>query len=193
MFFACTITQVGKYDNWLCRPEIWCFSSWFMVNQSIVPFVVKWLEILRIVGMLCCGMKWNENVLMFFVFCHHGVVQGMDYVSPICLGKVILVFKSHRVGQGKWYSKAHMLGGDPPERLVWPLCPTWKTGVVPGKSCPREIYVDQSLRWPNGSGHHRVWPPSGYDSCGGWRSGRGLGTRERWAGSHPWKPSNSCL
>ena len=73
--------------------------------------------------MLCCGMKWNENVLMFFVFCHHGVVQGMDYVSPICLGKVILVFKSHRFGQGNWYSKAHMLGEDPPERLVWPLCP----------------------------------------------------------------------
>ena len=70
------------------------------------------------------AMLWNENVLMFFVFCHHGVVQGMDYVSPICLGKIILVFKSHRVGQGKWYSKAHMLGGDPPERPVWPLCPT---------------------------------------------------------------------
>ena len=80
------------------------------------------MEIPRIVGMICCGMKWNENVLMFLSSIT--TVQGMEYVSPICLGKVILVFKSHRFGQGNWYIKVHMVDGDPPERLVWPLSPS---------------------------------------------------------------------
>ena len=73
------------------------------------------------------AMLWNEverEYTHVFVFCHHGVVQRMEYLSPICVGKVILVFKSHRFGQGNWYSKAHMLGGDPLERPVWPLCPS---------------------------------------------------------------------